>query len=101
MQRELKRIQKNVGITFNYVTHDQEEALSLSDKVIVIEDGVIRQQGSPDAVYNAPANKFVADFIGESNIFDATVLDSRTAELFGQTVRVTARPLGKGRPYRR
>lgn len=96
MQRELKRIQKNVGITFIYVTHDQEEALSLSDKVIVIEDGVIRQQGSPDAVYNAPANKFVADFIGESNIFDATVLDSRTAELFGQTVRCDCASLREG-----
>jgi spermidine/putrescine transport system ATP-binding protein len=96
MQRELKRIQKNVGITFIFVTHDQEEALSLSDKIIVIEAGVIRQQGTPDAVYNTPANKFVADFIGESNIFDAAVLDGRTAELFGQTIHCDCASFRKG-----
>ncbi len=68
MQTELKRIQISTGITFVYVTHDQEEALTMSDRVVVMKDGVILQIGTPQDIYNEPANAFVADFIGESNI---------------------------------
>jgi spermidine/putrescine transport system ATP-binding protein len=70
MQIELKKIQKEVGITFIFVTHDQEEALSMSDTIVVINDGVIQQIGSPMDVYNEPENRFVAEFIGESNIIE-------------------------------
>ncbi|WP_342252645.1 ABC transporter ATP-binding protein [Spiroplasma endosymbiont of Amphibalanus improvisus] len=68
MQQELKKIQKEIGITFVLITHDQEEALSLSDRVIVLNKGVIQQVGSPEEIYNEPENKWVANFIGESNI---------------------------------
>lgn len=74
MQIELKRIQKSVGITFIYVTHDQEEALSMSDTVVVLNDGEIQQMDSPLNIYNEPKNAFVADFIGESNIIEAKML---------------------------
>lgn len=77
MQRELKEIQENVGITFVYVTHDQEEALTMSDKIVVMNEGEIQQIGSPTDIYNEPENRFVADFIGESNIFDGTMLKDR------------------------
>lgn len=70
MQSELKKIQKRMGITFIYVTHDQEEALSMSDTIVVMDNGVIQQIGSPLDIYNEPQNAFVADFIGESNIVD-------------------------------
>ena len=75
MQRELKNIQQELGITFIYVTHDQEEALSMSDTVVVIDKGKIQQIGSPESIYNEPLNAFVADFIGESNIVDAIMLE--------------------------
>lgn len=75
MQRELKNIQKELGITFIYVTHDQEEALSMSDTVVVMDRGKIQQIGTPEDIYNEPVNAFVADFIGESNIVDAIMLD--------------------------
>ena len=75
MQIELKRIQKSVGITFIYVTHDQEEALSMSDTVVVLNDGEIQQMDSPLNIYNEPKNAFVADFIGESNIIEAKMLE--------------------------
>lgn len=74
MQSELKKIQKEVGITFIFVTHDQEEALSMSDTIVVMNDGVIQQIGTPMDVYNEPKNKFVAEFIGESNIISGTML---------------------------
>ena len=74
MQIELKRIQKSVGITFIYVTHDQEEALSMSDTVVVLNNGEIQQMDSPLNIYNEPKNAFVADFIGESNIIKAKML---------------------------
>lgn len=74
MQKELKAIQKRLGITFIYVTHDQEEALSMSDTVVVMDKGKIQQIGSPEDIYNEPVNAFVADFIGESNIVDAIML---------------------------
>lgn len=70
MQLELKRIQQQTGITFVYVTHDQEEALTMSDRVVVMNNGVIQQIGTPEDIYNEPVNAFVADFIGESNIID-------------------------------
>lgn len=70
MQVELKNIQQRIGITFIYVTHDQEEALSMSDKIVVLNKGIIQQIGSPIDIYNEPENAFVADFIGESNIID-------------------------------
>lgn len=75
MQIELKRIQKSVGITFIYVTHDQEEALSMSDTVVVLNNGEIQQMDSPINIYNEPKNAFVADFIGESNIIKAKMLE--------------------------
>lgn len=75
MQIELKKIQKEVGITFIYVTHDQEEALTMSDKIVVMNNGEIQQIGTPIDIYNEPENRFVADFIGESNIFDGVMID--------------------------
>ena len=75
MQLELKEMHKKLGITFIYVTHDQEEALTMSDTIIVMNDGVIQQIGTPEDVYNEPKNAFVADFIGESNIYNATMVD--------------------------
>lgn len=75
MQIELKKIQKSVGITFIYVTHDQEEALSMSDTVVVLNNGEIQQMDSPINIYNEPKNAFVADFIGESNIIKAKMLE--------------------------
>ena len=74
MQRELKRIQQEVGITFIYVTHDQEEALTMSDKIVVMKDGEIQQIGTPLQIYNEPVNEYVARFIGESNIIEGTVV---------------------------
>lgn len=75
MQYELKRIQQEVGITFIFVTHDQEEALTMSDKIVVMKNGEIQQVGSPQDIYNEPANRFVANFIGESNILSGTMLE--------------------------
>ena len=84
MQTELKNIQKSLGISFIYVTHDQEEALSMSDTVVVMDNGVIQQIGSPQDIYNEPQNAFVADFIGESNILDGVMLDDYLVEFFGR-----------------
>lgn len=75
MQTELKKLQKEIGITFVYVTHDQEEALTMSDKIIVMNSGVIQQIGTPVDIYNEPSNVFVADFIGEGNIFSGVMID--------------------------
>ncbi len=75
MQYELKRIQQEVGITFIFVTHDQEEALTMSDKIVVMNGGVIQQIGTPESIYNEPVNRFVADFIGESNIIPARMIE--------------------------
>jgi spermidine/putrescine transport system ATP-binding protein len=74
MQLELKEMHKKLGITFIYVTHDQEEALTMSDTIVVMKDGVIQQIGTPTDIYNEPKNSFVADFIGESNIFSGTIV---------------------------
>lgn len=75
MQYELKRIQQEVGITFIFVTHDQEEALTMSDKIVVMKDGEIQQVGTPQEIYNEPENRYVANFIGESNIIPAVMLE--------------------------
>ena len=75
MQIELKRMQQKLGITFIFVTHDQEEALSMSDTIVVMNKGKIQQMGSPEDIYNEPKNSFVARFIGQSNIFDGVMLD--------------------------
>ncbi len=83
MQNELKAIQKETGITFIYVTHDQEEALSMSDTVVVMAEGHIQQIGSPQDIYNEPVNAFVADFIGESNIVDGIMLEDYRAKFHG------------------
>ena len=84
MQNELKNIQRKTGITFIYVTHDQEEALSMSDTVVVMANGKIQQIGSPTDIYNEPENAFVADFIGESNIIDGIMLDDYRVKFSGQ-----------------
>ncbi len=83
MQQELKKIQKATGITFIFVTHDQEEALSMSDTVAVMSNGRIQQIGSPIEIYNEPKNAFVADFIGESNIVDGIMLDDKRVSFSG------------------
>ncbi|SFD10746.1 spermidine/putrescine ABC transporter ATP-binding protein [Clostridium uliginosum] len=80
MQLELKKIQKEIGITFVFVTHDQEEALTMSDTIIVMNKGVIQQMGAPEDIYNEPANAFVADFIGESNILDGIMINDFKVE---------------------
>ena len=85
MQIELKRIQQAMGITFVYVTHDQEEALSMSDTVVVMDKGRIQQIGKPEDIYNEPKNAFVADFIGESNILDGVMLEDYKVRFFGRT----------------
>ena len=85
MQNELKTIQQAIGITFIYVTHDQEEALSMSDTVVVMADGEIQQIGTPTDIYNEPKNAFVADFIGESNIIDGVMLEDKRVRFSGHT----------------
>ena len=85
MQNELKNMQKQLGITFVYVTHDQEEALSMSDTVVVMDGGKIQQIGTPLDIYNEPINAFVADFIGESNILDGVMKRDFAVEFFGRT----------------
>ncbi|MCF2568071.1 ABC transporter ATP-binding protein [Mediterraneibacter glycyrrhizinilyticus] len=83
MQLELKSMHEQLGITFIYVTHDQEEALTMSDKVVVMSDGMIQQIGTPEEIYNEPKNAFVADFIGESNIFEGKMAASMTVSFCG------------------
>ena len=84
MQSELKRIQQEMGITFVYVTHDQEEALAMSDTVVVMDGGRIQQIGTPEDIYNEPKNAFVADFIGESNIIDGIMRADGVVEIFNR-----------------
>lgn len=83
MQLELKSMHKQLGITFIYVTHDQEEALTMSDKIVVIADGVIQQIGTPEDIYNEPSNAFVADFIGDSNIYNGKMTGERRVTFLG------------------
>lgn len=83
MQIELKNMHKKLGITFIYVTHDQEEALTMSDCIVVMKDGMIQQIGTPTDIYNEPKNAFVADFIGESNIYNGTIIDDNHVRFLG------------------
>ena len=85
MQYELIRLKNELGITFLYVTHDQEEALTMSDKVVVMNGGYIQQMGTPEEIYNEPENAFVADFIGDSNIFDAMMIEDKVVRI-GDTI---------------
>lgn len=83
MQYELRRLKNELGITFLYVTHDQEEALTMSDKVVVMNQGYIQQMGTPEQIYNEPENAFVADFIGDSNIVDGIMMEDHRVMIFG------------------
>ena len=95
MQIELKRIQQQVGITFIYVTHDQEEALAMSDTVVVMDGGRIQQIGTPEDIYNEPKNAFVADFIGESNIIDGIMRQDGVVEIFNRKFQCLDKGFGK------
>ena len=98
MQNELKNIQRKTGITFIYVTHDQEEALSMSDTVVVMADGKIQQIGTPTDIYNEPENAFVADFIGESNIIDGVMLEDYKAKFSGHVFDCLDKGFDKNEP---
>ncbi|HBA47093.1 MAG TPA: spermidine/putrescine ABC transporter ATP-binding protein [Lachnospiraceae bacterium] len=98
MQVELKKLQQQTGITFVFVTHDQEEALSMSDTVVVMDGGVIQQIGTPTDIYNEPKNAFVADFIGESNILDGIMLDDYSVKFAGHIFRCLDSGFGKNTP---
>ena len=98
MQVELKNIQKSLGITFVFVTHDQEEALSMSDTVVVIDKGEIQQIGSPQDIYNEPNNAFVADFIGESNIVDGVMRKDCLVEMAGREFACVDAGFAKNEP---
>ena len=83
MQLELKNMHRRLGITFVYVTHDQEEALTMSDRIVVMKNGIIHQVGTPIDIYNEPSNAFVADFIGESNIINGIMLEDKLVRFAG------------------
>lgn len=95
MQQELIRIKKELGITFIYVTHDQEEALTMSDKIVVMNKGIIQQMGTSKSIYDEPQNAFVADFIGESNIIDGIMLEDLVVEILGVKVACVDTGFGK------
>lgn len=98
MQIELKEMHRKLGITFIYVTHDQEEALTLSDTIVVMNEGKIQQIGSPADIYNEPCNAFVADFIGESNILNATMIRDRKVEFAGHSFDCVDEGFGENSP---
>lgn len=98
MQIELKRIQKQLEITFLYVTHDQEEALTMSDRIVVMRDGEILQIGSPTDIYNEPVNAYVADFIGESNILDGIMKKDCVVEFAGKILQCSDSGFGSNTP---
>ena len=98
MQMELKEMHRTLGITFVYVTHDQEEALTLSDTIVVMNEGVIQQIGSPTDIYNEPCNAFVADFIGESNILNATMIRDGLVEIMGKEFECVDAGFGENVP---
>lgn len=98
MQYELIRLKNELGITFVYVTHDQEEALTMSDKIIVMNKGYIQQMGTPEDIYNEPENAFVADFIGDSNIIDGIMLEDRLVEILGTKFECVDEGFGRNRP---
>lgn len=98
MQYELMRLKDELGITFIYVTHDQEEALTMSDKIVVMNQGYIQQIGSPQDIYNEPENSFVADFIGDSNIIDAVMIKDKLVHFLGKDVECVDTNMGINKP---
>ncbi len=98
MQYELMRLKEELGITFIYITHDQEEALTMSDKVVVMNQGYIQQMGTPEDIYNEPENAFVADFIGDSNIIDGVMLEDKLVEILGHKFECVDVGFGTNRP---
>ena len=98
MQQELKYIQQEVGITFIFVTHDQEEALTMSDKIVVMNAGEIQQIGTPEDIYNEPENAFVADFIGDSNIFNAIMVRDKLVNIVGAEFPCVDTGFGTNKP---
>ena len=98
MQYELIRMKNELGITFVYVTHDQEEALTMSDTIVVMNQGYIQQIGSPESIYNEPENAFVADFIGDSNIIAATMVEDKCVEILGTRFACVDTGFGKNKP---
>jgi spermidine/putrescine transport system ATP-binding protein len=98
MQYELIRLKNELGITFVYVTHDQEEALTMSDTIVVMNQGYIQQIGTPEDIYNEPQNAFVADFIGDSNIIDGIMLEDRLVEILGTKFECVDEGFGRNRP---
>ena len=98
MQLELKKIQKKLGITFIFVTHDQEEALTMSDTIVVMNKGIIQQKGTPEDIYNEPANAFVADFIGDSNIIHATMVRDELVKILGTNFACVDKGFGENKP---
>ena len=98
MQYELIRLKNELGITFIYVTHDQEEALTMSDTIIVMNQGYIQQMGTPEQIYNEPENAFVADFIGESNIVGGTMIHDELVEIFGAKFACVDKGFGNNKP---
>ena len=98
MQYELIRLKNELGITFVYVTHDQEEALTMSDTIVVMNQGYIQQIGSPEKIYNEPENAFVADFIGESNIIPATMIEDRLVNILGVKFPCVDEGFGNNKP---
>ncbi len=98
MQYELIRLKNELGITFIYVTHDQEEALTMSDTIVVMNQGYIQQIGTPEDIYNEPENAFVADFIGESNIIGATMIEDRLVEILGTRFQCVDEGFGQNKP---
>ena len=98
MQYELIRLKNELGITFVYVTHDQEEALTMSDTIVVMNQGYIQQIGTPEDIYNEPQNAFVADFIGDSNILDGIMIEDRLVEILGAKFECVDVGFGKNNP---
>ena len=98
MQMELKEMHKSLGITFVYVTHDQEEALTLSDRIVVMSEGKIQQIGTPTDIYNEPVNSFVADFIGESNILNGTMIRDGLVNFCGHDFECVDKGFGENKP---
>ena len=98
MQYELKRLKDELGITFIYVTHDQEEALTMSDHIVVMNQGYIQQEGSPEKIYNEPENAFVADFIGDSNIIRSTMIRDELVEILGAKFACVDKGFGENKP---
>ena len=98
MQYELIRLKNELGITFIYVTHDQEEALTMSDTIVVMNQGYIQQIGSPEKIYNEPENAFVADFIGDSNIIGATMIEDKLVEILGARFACVDTGFGTNKP---